>query len=99
MELDFLPNNNHKQQQCEGELTEMLENFLQSFEHHVHGCSAREEKETDDASSSEARVPHTDPSIHNKAKIWTRASNTPHLQDQRMPCRVSSSQTSDVESD
>ncbi|XP_024864371.1 uncharacterized protein LOC112450951 [Kryptolebias marmoratus] len=42
------------QQQCEGELSEMLETFLQSFEQHV-----REDSETGDRGSSEAAPPHT----------------------------------------
>lgn len=42
------------QQQGEGELNEMLERFLLSFEQHINNCAAREEVEVGRQSSAEA---------------------------------------------
>lgn len=42
------------QQQGEGELNEMLERFLLSFEHHINNCTARDEVEVGTQSSAEA---------------------------------------------
>ncbi|CAJ1058643.1 uncharacterized protein LOC117817857 isoform X1 [Xyrichtys novacula] len=44
------------QQQGEGELHDMLENFLQSFEQHLHSCSTTEETEKDGQSSADAAL-------------------------------------------
>ncbi|KAK9518098.1 hypothetical protein VZT92_023419 [Zoarces viviparus] len=56
------------QQQCEGELNEMLGRFLQSFEQHVDSCPAREEVETGGQSRSEASQPYTGLSKYRKSK-------------------------------
>lgn len=58
------------QQPYEGELTEILENFLQSFEQQVDGCDVRE-NETGNGSSSEAGQPHTSPSRSKRAETPT----------------------------
>lgn len=46
------------QQQGEGELNEMLDHFLQSFEQHVDSCSAREEAERGGQSCTKTTTPH-----------------------------------------
>ncbi|XP_028271911.1 uncharacterized protein LOC114442512 isoform X2 [Parambassis ranga] len=58
------------QQQSEGELNQMLDHFLQSFEKHVESSNVREERETPQ-SSAEANQP----------KYKTRKNRTPHLQN------------------
>lgn len=80
------------QQQCEGELSEMLETFLQSFEQHVESCNAREVNETDGGSSSGTRQPYVTLSklktphvLHPQNKNTSRAadhSETPELQSE-----------------
>lgn len=50
------------QQQGEGELNEMLERFLLSFEQHIDNCTAREEVEVGRQSSAEA--------AEERSQIW-----------------------------
>lgn len=68
------------QQQGEGELNEILDHLLQSFEQHVGSCTTREEVEKGGQSCTEARQPYT---------VLT---TTPHLPNTRTPRPVRRSQ-------
>ncbi|XP_034398680.1 uncharacterized protein LOC117737112 [Cyclopterus lumpus] len=46
------------QQQCEGQLDEILDHFLQSFEQHVDSCTVRKEAELGGQSGTEASQPY-----------------------------------------
>nr|XP_020450433.1 uncharacterized protein LOC109957127 isoform X2 [Monopterus albus] len=65
------------QQHQEGELNDMLNNFLQLFEQHINSCSAREDEQMDDESSSVASQPYSDLSKYRK----TTTTPTPPLQN------------------
>ncbi|XP_042275567.1 uncharacterized protein LOC121902364 isoform X3 [Thunnus maccoyii] len=68
------------QQKGEGELTEMLEHFLQSFEQHIDSCTAREEEEMAGDGTTEANQPYTVLSKYSRTKIQITAPHTPHPQ-------------------
>lgn len=63
-------------QQEEGELTDVLDRFLQSFEQHIDNCSAREKEETGGESLTKTCQPDTVPSKCRKTKTQTLS---PHL--------------------
>ncbi|XP_043982306.1 uncharacterized protein LOC122836646 isoform X2 [Gambusia affinis] len=68
------------QQQCEGELNDILENLLQSFEQHVESNNTRKENETCFESSPDARQPVAVQRKHKAAKIPEETPHTPSLQ-------------------
>lgn len=68
------------QQKGEGELTEMLEHFLQSFEQHVDSCTTREQEEMAGEGTTEASQPYTVLSKYSRNKIQITAPHTPHPQ-------------------
>ncbi|KAM7417628.1 hypothetical protein PAMA_017321 [Pampus argenteus] len=65
------------QQKEEGDLTEMLDHFLQTVEHHVDSCTAREEEETAGESTTEASQPYTVMSKYSRPKLEIAAPHTP----------------------
>ncbi|XP_034739271.1 uncharacterized protein LOC117951606 [Etheostoma cragini] len=65
------------QQQGEGELNEMLDHFLQSFEKHVDSCTASDEVEMCGQSCTEASQPYTVLRTYKKNKT----PHTPRLQN------------------
>ncbi|XP_074504892.1 uncharacterized protein LOC141775433 isoform X1 [Sebastes fasciatus] len=71
------------QQQGEGELTEMLDHFLLSFEQHVDCCTAREEVETGGQSCAEA--------------AQSKYRNPPHLQNIHTPRPARRSQVTELQ--
>ncbi|MEQ2294773.1 hypothetical protein AMECASPLE_007243 [Ameca splendens] len=79
------------QQQCEGELNDMLENLLQLFEQHDESSNTRKEDETQEKSSSEASQPLT---VLREDRRVKGHGETPRLQPQ-----VNHSQTPGVERD
>ncbi|XP_019939865.2 uncharacterized protein [Paralichthys olivaceus] len=64
------------QQQGEGELNDMLDHFLQSFEQHVENCRGREEEETNGESSIEPSKSAPVLSEHRKTKTKTKTSQS-----------------------
>ncbi|XP_035016952.2 uncharacterized protein LOC118112072 isoform X2 [Hippoglossus stenolepis] len=61
------------QQQGEGEMNDMLEHFLHSFEEHVENCRAREEEETNGEISTEPSK--SSPVLNNHRKTKTKTQN------------------------
>ncbi|XP_075336616.1 uncharacterized protein LOC142397157 [Odontesthes bonariensis] len=83
------------QQPREGELNEMLDHFLQSFEQHVEDCSAREENEMGGESSSKVSQAYTVTNRSKRTKTKSRAPHTTDLQSKHTPHRAGLSQTSE----
>lgn len=83
------------QPQEEGELTDILDHFLQSFEQHIYNCSAREKKEMDGESVAKASQPGTVLSKYSKTKTQTITSHASHIQNTRrvQPARHSQTTT------
>ncbi|XP_047441171.1 uncharacterized protein LOC125008133 [Mugil cephalus] len=77
------------QQQCDEDMSDILEHLLQLFEHQFESGGGREEKEADGAVSTETSRPRAVPSQHEKNK--TTASHTPHLHDTQHQVRGSES--------
>ncbi|XP_005467683.1 uncharacterized protein LOC102076123 isoform X3 [Oreochromis niloticus] len=84
-------------QPCEGELGDMLDQFLQSFEQHVESCRAREEMETSGVSSTETCQPHTLMNTYKKNKDHTTTPYIPQLQ--KSTHRIECSQTPELHID
>ncbi|XP_042349818.1 microtubule-associated protein futsch-like [Plectropomus leopardus] len=87
------------QQQGEGELSEILDHFLQSFEQHVES-TAREAAETGGRRSTEASQPHTVLRRKTDRKTKTRTTKRPQtcqLQHPQTPCPVKHSQTPELQ--
>lgn len=85
------------EQPCEGELGDMLDHFLQSFEQHVGSCRAREEMETSGVSSTESCQPHTLMNTYKKNKDHTTTPYMPQLQ--RSTHRIECSQAPELHID
>ncbi|XP_012727327.2 uncharacterized protein LOC105932632 [Fundulus heteroclitus] len=64
------------QQECEGDLNDILENFLLSFERHFESSVRRIESETPDEGGHE----ETGPWKHRTAQVHEQILQTPHLQ-------------------
>lgn len=62
----------------EGELTEMLDHFLQSFEQHIDSCTVREEEPMTNEGTTEASQPYTTLSKYSRTKIQITEPHTPH---------------------
>ncbi|KAL7394910.1 hypothetical protein ABVT39_006831 [Epinephelus coioides] len=69
------------QHQGEGALSEILDDFLQSFEQHIDSCAAREEVEMGSWSCTESSQPHTVLSKDRK----TKTPHNHHLQNKHTP--------------
>lgn len=82
------------EQPCEGELGDMLDHFLQSFEQHVESCRAREDMETSGVSSTETCQPHTLMNTYKKTKDHTTTPYMPQLQ--KSTHRIECSQTPEL---
>ncbi|CAK6971947.1 uncharacterized protein LOC121902364 isoform X3 [Scomber scombrus] len=87
------------QQKAEGELTEMLDHFLQSFEQHIDSCTARQEEEMTNEGTTETSHPYTALSKYSRTKIQITELHTPHpqrthtarpAQSRSQPCKASS---------
>lgn len=83
------------QQQEEGELTEILEHFLQSFEQHLENSSTREKEEMRGGNSTKVNQPYTVLSKHRKTK--TLSPYTPHQQNICRLQPVGHSQTTELQ--
>lgn len=86
------------QQPYEGELSEMLEDFLQSFEQQVDSCNGRED-ETGDGSSSEAGQPHASPSRSKRAETPTETPHELQLRNKKSPRPADPPETSEPQSE
>ncbi|XP_035809592.2 uncharacterized protein LOC111576483 isoform X2 [Amphiprion ocellaris] len=86
------------QQQCEGELNEMLEHFLHSFEQQIESHGAREE-ETNVDSSADSNQPSTVLSKYKKTTNQTTTSRTSCLQKKNAQRRVRRPQTTGTETE
>lgn len=82
---------------CEGELGDMLDHFLQSFEQHVESCRAREEMETSGVSSTESCQSLTLVNTYKKNKDHTTTPYMPQLQ--RSTHRIECSQIPELHID
>ncbi|KAF7228262.1 uncharacterized protein [Nothobranchius furzeri] len=76
-----------QQQQCEGELSEILENFLKSFEQHVDSCNTTQQNERDDGSLSEGHM------VQSRSSTAQTSSHSSRPRKTRRP--VSGSETSE----
>lgn len=85
------------QQQEEGELTDILDLFLQSFEQHVDNCSAREKEEMGGESSTKVSQPYTVLSKYRKTKTQTISPHAPHLHNIRKLQPARHSQTTELQ--
>ncbi|XP_056237962.1 uncharacterized protein LOC130173074 [Seriola aureovittata] len=85
------------QQQGEGELNDMLNHFLQSFERHINSCSAREEEGKDGETPTEAIKSNTVRNNYKKNKIWTVAADSTRLQNTLVHRPVMRSQTAELQ--
>ncbi|XP_071362873.1 uncharacterized protein [Trachinotus anak] len=85
------------QQQGEGELNDMLDHFLQSFERHLNSCSAREEEGMGAESSTQASRSNTVLTNNKKNKTQTITADSTRLQNTRKPRPVKRSQTAEVQ--
>ncbi|XP_030595655.1 uncharacterized protein LOC115787211 isoform X2 [Archocentrus centrarchus] len=80
------------EQQSEGELSDMLDNLLQSFEQHIESCHATEEREMSGVSSTETSRPYTVLNTSDQTK-------TPHMAHlQKSARRVRRCQTPELQS-
>ncbi|XP_026186757.1 uncharacterized protein LOC113144748 [Mastacembelus armatus] len=71
------------QQQGEGELNEILNHFLQSFEQHVESCSAREEEQMGGESTTKASQPVL--SKYRKTRTQPTTTHIPHRHNTHAP--------------
>lgn len=85
------------EQQCEGELGDILDNFLQSFEQHIESCHAREEREMSGVSSAETSRSFTVLNTYKKSNDQTTAAHMTHLQ--KSTRRVRRCQTPELQRD
>ncbi|XP_056294673.1 uncharacterized protein LOC130209198 isoform X2 [Pseudoliparis swirei] len=77
------------QQQCEGELDEMLDHFLQSFEWHVDSCTARKEAELGGQSGTEASQPGLVKSRRNETNRRSRITELHQSDEAEKPRKTS----------
>ncbi|XP_041845769.1 uncharacterized protein LOC121642842 isoform X2 [Melanotaenia boesemani] len=86
------------QQQCEGELNEILD-YFRSISEHVESYSVREENEINDESSTEASQPYIVLSKCERATFKTWTPHTIREQYKHAPHQVSHSYTSEPQSE
>lgn len=65
---------------AEGDLNEMLDQFLHSFEQHIDNCAAREEEEMTSEGTTEATQLYSTLNKYSRTKIQITEPHTPHPQ-------------------
>lgn len=85
------------QQQEEGELTDILDHFLQSFEQHIDNCSAREKEEISGERLAKTSQPYTVLSKYRKTNTQSNSPHPPHLHNTRRLQSARRSQTTELQ--